>query len=257
MPKKTKFRKSLIIQNCFSLKEIDIEIIRIIVEFGPLNKSQIDKHSTYTKRQIEYRFETFLLPNSFIRILTERPYRNIKKAFGDKKITEKIYSLDNKGFCASLPLLNVRDNFFLKYYVEQHPEEIRDVFYDYIEKRCALLYDYFFMIGLQLDKLKDIDGFMHEYNFHSNLSLRTKKDDLDRMVEIDILADKIAEYANHDYSNENTKFWLREHWYDIGSKYPKTLKQIINVLKREEKRSTKETEKLLKEIERDFLADKS
>jgi len=248
MRKNVKIPRSKLIKNCFSLDEIDSVIIKIIAIFGPLNKNQIVNHSTFTKRQIEYRLETTLLSNNFVKILKKRPYRNIKNAYGSNELFERIYNLDNKGLFVSLALVKAKKNFFVKYYVEQCPKEIGDTLYNYIKSEHDLFYKFFSHIGLGLDNLRDIDSFIMRFA-GSPISLRTGKgDDLELIPELLQYKEEIFKYRLDnllsDDLNDSKLNWLENYWYTIGATYPKKIEQKL----REEEREGKRIEKLGKNL---------
>ena len=173
--KKSKNNPITDIRNCFSLEENELEIIRILGLFGPLNPNQIKIHSTLTRRKVVYSIDNKLMMNDFIKIHSKKAYRNIRTAFnkidekssshghkGGKKIIETKYTLTQKGWLASINLKPLEENYYLNYHIERCPENKKQLLRDHVKSSLEQLALNLNLFNIKLDSVEHLEWILQE-----------------------------------------------------------------------------------------------
>lgn len=172
--KKLEINQITDIRNCFSLEENELEIIKILSLFGPLNKNQIENHSSLTRRKVVYSIDNKLMPNDFVKIHSKKPYKNIKTAYnktkessahghiGGKKIFETTYTLTQKGWLASINQSPLEENYYLNYHLQRCPENKRNLLRVHVKSSLEQLALNLNLFKIKLDPMEHLEWILQE-----------------------------------------------------------------------------------------------
>ena len=142
--------------------------------------------NTLKNKQVGRRIE-LLEKNKFLKIISEKPYRNME----DKKI--KVYGLTFKGMLASLRFTDIDENYVIKKYLDKIEDvELRKLELEYISNYLSYFFAHNKIRGILLDKIKNVGAWFYDFETSTGIS----KEDMKKLKEVKKDGEKSYEKVN-------------------------------------------------------------